>query len=381
MRNVVKKNLLKVLLMASVLSVSPVVTAESNVVYAAENEYILPDSDSRAYTYDELSSLSNDELRLAINEIYARHGRIFDAADLQNYFNSKSWYNGTVSADDFSESVFNTYEKSNVDLLSSIREGTATGTAAGSADGHTVIDDAAVKKMLNGEIVELGTDCMLDLNQDGNKDWLHLTLIKIEYPDTYTLTVGSESLTDKGENVKEDLYGVSLNGKDILVMVYEYGPSDDPLTTFFSYDGNTLKNIGQIATDPENMKVEHGEIKTKTRCNIMGTAAIQTNWAVNGSGFIEEVPQNMYEYSLDFSYPGKSEDYFVYLKEDISVYSDMDENSEETVMEPQNACFTYTDSENWVYVQGETGQGGWLCVAGWDAGYQRATFDNLHYAD
>lgn len=68
MRNVMKKNLLKVLLMASVLSVSPVVTAESNVVYAAENEYILPDSDSRAYTYDELSSLSNDELRLAINE-------------------------------------------------------------------------------------------------------------------------------------------------------------------------------------------------------------------------------------------------------------------------------------------------------------------------
>lgn len=47
MRNVMKKNLLKVLLMASVLSVSPVVTAESNVVYAAENEYILPDSDSR----------------------------------------------------------------------------------------------------------------------------------------------------------------------------------------------------------------------------------------------------------------------------------------------------------------------------------------------
>ena len=46
MRNVMKKNLLKVLLMASVLSVSPVVTAESNVVYAAENEYILPDSDS-----------------------------------------------------------------------------------------------------------------------------------------------------------------------------------------------------------------------------------------------------------------------------------------------------------------------------------------------
>ena len=119
---------------------------------------------------------------------------------------------------------------------------------------HTAIDDAAAKKMLNGEIVELGPDYMLDLNQDGNEDGLHITVTKTEYQDTYTLTVGSESLTNKGENVKEDLYGVSLNGKDILVMVYEYGPSDDPLTTFFRYDGNTLKNIGQIATYPENMK-------------------------------------------------------------------------------------------------------------------------------
>lgn len=91
------------------------------------------------------------------------------------------------------------------------------------------------------------------------------------------------------------------------------GPSDDPLTTFFSYDGNTLKNIGQIATNPENMKVDNGEIKTKTRCNIMGTAAIQTNWSVNGSGFIEEVPQNMYEYSLDFSYPWENQRIILYI--------------------------------------------------------------------
>ena len=39
------------------------------------------------------------------------------------------------------------------------------------------------------------------------------------------------------ENVKEDLYGVSLNGKDILVMVYEYGPSDDPLDSCIGCDG------------------------------------------------------------------------------------------------------------------------------------------------
>ena len=83
-----KKNLIKVLFIASALSVNPITAIESNVVYAAENDYILPDSASRVYTYDELLGLSKDELRLAINEIYARHGRMFDSAEYQNYFNS-----------------------------------------------------------------------------------------------------------------------------------------------------------------------------------------------------------------------------------------------------------------------------------------------------
>ena len=127
-----KKNLIKVLFIASALSVNPITAIESNVVYAAENDYILPDSASRVYTYDELLGLSKDELRLAINEIYARHGRMFDSAEYQNYFNSKSWYNGTIKPEDFSEDVFNTCEKSNIDLLSSIEKGTAAETTSSS---------------------------------------------------------------------------------------------------------------------------------------------------------------------------------------------------------------------------------------------------------
>lgn len=257
----------------------------------------------------------------------------------------------------------------------------ATETRTKTSDGHTIIDDASVEKMLNGEIVELGYDCMLDLNQDGKKDWVHLTRITLEGSNSYTLTVNAESRSDMGDNIEEDLYGVSLDGKNILVMMYDYGPSDDPLTTFFRYDGNTLRNIGNIASWPENMKIENGEIKTKTRCDIMSTAAIQTNWTINDAGFLEMIPQYVYEYSLDFTYPGKEDDYFAYLKGNISVYSDMNEDSEEAVMTPQKVCFPYTDSENWVYVQGETGQGGWLSLADWDYTDRSDAFDNLQYYD
>ena len=108
--------------MTVVLFVSPAAAISGNIVYAAENDYILPDSDSRAYTYEELSGLSKADIRLAINEIYARHGRMFDSAEYQNYFNSKIWYNGAIKPKDFSEDVFNMYEKSNIDLLSSIEQ-------------------------------------------------------------------------------------------------------------------------------------------------------------------------------------------------------------------------------------------------------------------
>ena len=43
---------------------------------------------------------------IARNEIYARHGRKFNDSELQAYFNSKSWYKGTVNPEDFSTSVF-----------------------------------------------------------------------------------------------------------------------------------------------------------------------------------------------------------------------------------------------------------------------------------
>ena len=57
------------------------------------------------------------EINYAKNEIYARHGRQFASKELQDYFNSKSWYNGTISPSSFNESVFNDYERKNIQTL------------------------------------------------------------------------------------------------------------------------------------------------------------------------------------------------------------------------------------------------------------------------
>ncbi len=82
-----------------------------------ENEYVLPDSAKRKLKKSDLKGLSKEELRIARNEVYARHGRMFDDKKLQKYFDSQSWYEGTVPASEFSEDVLSSVEKKNVAFI------------------------------------------------------------------------------------------------------------------------------------------------------------------------------------------------------------------------------------------------------------------------
>ena len=90
--------------------------------YGDTSEYIFYDSDARYLSDRELYLLSPYEARLAINEIAARHGRIFKDEELNSYFNSKSWYHGTLDASNFDDSVFNNFEHVNTYRLVCIRD-------------------------------------------------------------------------------------------------------------------------------------------------------------------------------------------------------------------------------------------------------------------
>ncbi len=80
--------------------------------------YILPDSTSEYLSSSDISGFSAKECNYALNEIYAREGRRFKAAELQNYFDSKSWYNGTIDPDDFDNNYeLSDIERANVELL------------------------------------------------------------------------------------------------------------------------------------------------------------------------------------------------------------------------------------------------------------------------
>ncbi len=89
----------------------------SDTYYVDPDSYIFYDSDRRYLSSGEIVQLSLQELCYARNEIYARHGRLFQSQELAGYFEQKNWYWGSIPAEQFSENVLNEYEAANVALL------------------------------------------------------------------------------------------------------------------------------------------------------------------------------------------------------------------------------------------------------------------------
>ena len=93
------------------------ITYEGDSIFTVPQDYILPLSSSAYLSESDLDGMSADEVQMAINEIYARHHRKFVIQSIQDYFNAKSWYSGTVEAADFDVSVMNVYEGANINLM------------------------------------------------------------------------------------------------------------------------------------------------------------------------------------------------------------------------------------------------------------------------
>ncbi len=73
-----------------------------------------PQSSTRALTAKDVENLTNDELRLMRNEIYARHGYSFKLADMRDHFDKLDWYMPT--AVDVTDSLTKV-EKNNAELI------------------------------------------------------------------------------------------------------------------------------------------------------------------------------------------------------------------------------------------------------------------------
>lgn len=193
-------------------------------------QYIFPDSDSKYLSEDEVRSVEADKLAFGRNEIFARHGYIFKGEEFQKYFESTSWYEGTVPNDQFdSEKVFNDFEKKNVELIQKV-EDEMNGPSKEEVERREAIDGAynfvagrafhmqdsemAIEFTADGGLIALGYygsapredkyttysfDARYEVYKDDVYEWLVFVNIEgVEYYFRY-FEGGSINLTGNGE--------------------------------------------------------------------------------------------------------------------------------------------------------------------------------------
>ena len=91
-----------------------------------EDEYIFAHSDTELLTEADLENKDDSQLRLGLNEIYARHHCTFKTPEIADYFKSKSWYSAdeTLTSEMMNNHMseyFNEIELKNISFIQAHR--------------------------------------------------------------------------------------------------------------------------------------------------------------------------------------------------------------------------------------------------------------------
>ncbi|MCH5344303.1 MAG: hypothetical protein J1E64_09700 [Acetatifactor sp.] len=214
----------------------------------------------------------------------------------------------------------------------------------------------------------------LDLDMDGVAEEIFIMRDPDEDPiygylplDYYVLTViGAEDSILKGhaDNIFAEIYAVSLDGETVQLVLYEDGPSDDPLSHIFCYQAGQLVETGVIADDIRRREITaEGEIISHIRYGGIQDDYKLVTWQLNEAKELVEIPQDTYE---------------LVSQNEITLLTHLPVRSMPVpqegiymgirgyIIEPQTVKFIAVSSdERWIQVEAEDGQQGWFAIE-WD---------------
>lgn len=187
---------------------------------AGQLNYILPGSDLRYVTDEEVFALTKEEQQLAINEIYARRGRKFDMKEYQDYFNAQSWYYGTIEPADFNEGVFNDYENSNINKLSSAMNSgnyavISSSDAAGASSDAGIYTDFAGEYRLYTDEKEVVFQISLYTDMSAGDTECGTVQVRVNFTDGRTGSMTGYIVSSGGNDYT--LSGKGMNGITVTV--------------------------------------------------------------------------------------------------------------------------------------------------------------------
>lgn len=311
-------------------------------------EYVMPMSECYPLREDMLLNFDDNHLMLARNEIYARHGYHFKNDFLTRYFDRYSWYEDR--GDDFHEDQLSQIEKDNINLIKEMEEKYA-------AKHPYPMEEAA------------GMTIYADLDGDGTKEQLSYEVRQVgEYEEHGILTIEGKTYDLWGyENIymespdREHFYltDISPYFDGLEIAVTEEGPSDDPATHFYIYEGE-LAYIGSVSGYPmkqkENLNGFHdGGITGIERQSLIETYECYGSWWYDYENR-ELVYQDVGYFEI---VPGRAHG----LLTDLPVYTQMNEDSPAKILKAQDEVFFMaTDGKEWLLVRGKDGTEGYIYI-------------------
>lgn len=192
----------------------------------------------------------------------------------------------------------------------------------------------------------------------------------------FHLKIGNAGMDSMGENLSNTLWAVTFDGRSILLVLYEDGPSGDPYTHFYRYQNNQIIEAGGIADDIRLCSISpEGIITSAIRQDVVQTDWITVRWQFNDNGILEQIPQEVYDFRNGN---------WVTLNDELPLHSAV-ESDETFMVSPQMVRFLQTSADwNWVLVETADGQQGWVQLENFEVVELRKNvmdvFDGLHMA-
>jgi serine/threonine-protein kinase len=135
---------------------------------------------------EDLTGLTTQQLRILRNAVFARYGRVFEAGELQQYFQSRPWYRARR---DFSEKTLTDADRANADLIKAYEDNNGAPPA---------VDTAKVGKEV-GEALKSWADSIRERNlneqSDAYADTLEVFYKKTNVPSSQVLAERARAFT------------------------------------------------------------------------------------------------------------------------------------------------------------------------------------------
>lgn len=196
----------------------------------------------------------------------------------------------------------------------------------------------------------------IDIDGDGITEKISLysapgQSVSYDYSD-YILEIGDARRNCWSENLNNYIWAYSPDGHQIILALYEDGPSGDPLTTLYTYDNGKVIFVGSFADDIRSCSMKNGVIYGRERHDVIQTDRIKAEWEVDSNGQLNRISYETYDFITLND---------ITLLVPLPVHSMPNANSESHMLNPQTVKFIMTDSTfSWVYAEGADGDGGWF---------------------